>query len=145
MADFVVRVASRRPASAVFARLLDWDAHSAAIPLTVLRHEGTPAVGQRFVARTGLGRLAFDDPMRIDLLRPPAGDAPGDLPGVVEVSKTGRLLRGSVRWTVVPAASGTEVEWRQRLVVGGLPRFLDPAVALVARAAYGAGLRRILA
>lgn len=144
MADFVVRVTSPRPASAVFARLVDWDAHSAAIPLTVLHHEGTPVLGQRFVARTGVGRLGFDDPMRVDLLRPPAGDRPGELPGQVEITKTGRVLRGSVRWTVTPVASGADVEWRQRLIVPWLPGFLDPVVGLVGRAAYGAGLRRLL-
>lgn len=145
MADFVVRVASPRPASVVFARLVDWDAHSAAIPFTVLHHEGAATLGQRFVARTGVGRLGFDDPMRVDLLRPPAGDRPGDVPGQVEVTKTGRVLRGSVRWTVTPLPAGAEVEWRQRLVVGWLPRFLDPVVGLVGRAAYRAGLRRLLA
>ena len=65
MAQFTVVRDVRAPAGAVFARLVDWDAHSAAIPLTRLHHTGEAAVGQRFVARTGWGRLAFDDPMEV--------------------------------------------------------------------------------
>ena len=89
-------------------------------------------------------RLGFDDPMVVELLRPPAGDAPGDLPGVVEVAKQGRVIGGRVRWTVTPTATGADVEWTQHLVVGWLPRWLDPVVGVLGRAAYGAGLTQLL-
>lgn len=144
VADFTIRTISRLPARQCFARLLDWDAHSASIPLTRLQHDGPPRVGQRFVARTGLGRLGFDDVMTVELLRPPAGDLPGDLPGEVEVAKRGRVIGGRVRWRVTPTPHGAEVEWAQHLVVGWLPGWLDPLVGLVGRAAYTAGLRRLL-
>ena len=144
MADFVIRAGSSLPASACFERLVDWDAHSSAIPFTRLAHEGEARVGQRFVARTGLGPLGFDDPMTVEVLRPPAGDRPDDLPGLVEVTKHGRVISGRVRWTVTPAAAGSQVEWTQRLVVGWLPRWLDPVVGWVGRIAYGSGLARIL-
>ena len=49
---------------------------------------------------------------------------------------------------VVPAPFApldrTEVEWTQRLVVGWLPKWLDPAVGAAGRLAYGTGLRRLL-
>ena len=144
MAQFTVVRDVRAPAGAVFARLVDWDAHSAAIPLTRLHHTGEAAVGQRFVARTGWGRLAFDDPMEVRLLRPPAGDGVGDVGGVVEVAKAGRVIAGRVRCTVTPTQSGSRVEWSQTLVVPWLPKFLDPLVGGVGRLAYTAGLRRIL-
>lgn len=144
MAQFVIRAGSPLPASACFERLVDWDAHSAAIPLTRLTHDGQPRVGQRFVARTGVGRLGFDDVMAVELLRRPAGDAPGVLPGLVEVAKQGRVVGGWVRWTVTPTATGSEVEWRQDLRIPWLPRWLDPVVGLVGRAAYTAGLRALL-
>jgi hypothetical protein len=144
MAEFTITREVAAPARAVFDRLLDWDAHSAAIPLTRLSHSGTPAVGQRFVARTGWRRLGFDDPMVVELLRPPAGDAPGDLGGVVEVAKRGRVVAGTVRWSVTPTGTGTRVEWRQRLVLPWLPGFLDPVAGRVARLAYAAGLGRLL-
>lgn len=144
MADFVIRASTPLGASACFDRLVDWDAHSAAIPLTRLEHQGVARVGQRFNARTGLGPLGFDDPMVVELLGRPAGESPGDLPGVVEVVKQGRVISGRVRWTVTPTATGSEVEWTQHLAVGWLPRWLDPVVGTMGRIAYGAGLRRIL-
>jgi hypothetical protein len=140
MADFVIRASTPLSASACFDRLVDWDAHSAAIPLTRLDHDGEPRIGQHFVARTGVGRLGFDDPMVVELLRRPAGD----LPGVVEVAKQGRVISGRVQWTVTPTEAGSDVEWTQHLVVGWLPRWLDPLVGALGRIAYGAGLRRIL-
>ena len=144
MAEFAIDVESRQLAGEVFARLTDWDAHSAAIPLTRLRHTGDPAVGQRFVARTGTSLLGFDDPMEVRVLAPPAGDAPGDPSGQVEVVKLGRVIAGRVRWTVCPSATGSVVEWRQELTVPWLPRFADPLVGRVGRAAYRSGLRRLV-
>lgn len=143
MARFELTVRAARPAGDCFAHLTDWDAHSAAIPLTRLRHSGRPRVGQEFVARTGVGPLGFDDPMRVELLRPPAGDRVGDLPGVVEVTKRGRVVAGRVRWTVAPATRGSVVTWSQELLIPWLPGWLDPLVGLVGRAAYGAGLTRL--
>ena len=144
MAEFAIEVESHQPARAVFARLTDWDAHSAAIPLTRLQHAGDPAVGQRFVARTGTRALGFDDPMEVRVLVPPVGDAPGDPSGEVEVVKLGRVIAGRVRWTVRPTPTGSVVEWRQELSVPWLPRFADPLVGRVGRAASRAGLRRLV-
>jgi hypothetical protein len=144
MADFVLRAASPLPARACFDHLVDWDAHSAAIPLTRLHYDGEPRVGQRFVARTGWGRIGFDDIMVVELYRPPAGDRPGDLPGAVEITKRGRAVGGTVGWTVTPTATGSDVEWTQHLVISWLPRLLDPLVGALGRMAYGTGLRRLL-
>ena len=71
-------------------------------------------------------------------------DKLGDLPGIVEVAKRGRVIGGTVRWTVAPTRGATEVEWTQRLVVGWLPKWLDPVVGAAGRLAYGTGLRRLL-
>lgn len=140
MADFVIRATSPLPPGECFARLVDWDAHSAAIPFTRLSFEGATRVGQRFVARTGWGRLGFDDPMAVEVLRPPAEGQPG----VVAITKQGRVIAGTVNWTVAGTAGGSEVVWTQHLVIGWLPRFLDPVVGVLGRIAYGAGLRRLL-
>ena len=144
MARFAIVVDSPRPARAVFAQLTDWDAHSAAIPLTRLEHSGVPHVGQRFVARTGVAALGFDDPMEVRVLEPPAGDAPGDPGGRVEVVKLGRVIAGWVHWTVTATPTGSVVEWSQELTVPWLPRWADPLVGRVGRAAYRAGLPRLL-
>jgi len=144
VADFVIRASSPLPASVCFEKLVDWDAHSAAIPLTRLQHDGDVRLGQRFVARTGVGPLGFDDPMQVELLRRPTGDNADALPGVVEVAKQGRVIGGRVRWTVTPTPTGTEVEWAQQLTIGWLPRWLDPVVGVFGRIGYGLGLRRLL-
>ena len=144
MADFVLHAASALPARIAFARLVDWDAHSAAIPLTRLHFDGEPRVGQRFVARTGWGRLGFDDVMVVDDLQPPVGDQPGDRPGLIAITKHGRVVGGTVTWTVAPGTVGSRVTWTQHLVIGWLPRWMDPLVGAVGRRAYGQGLRRLL-
>lgn len=144
MARFAIVMDSRQPARQVFAQLTDWDAHSEAIPLTRLEHSGEPMVGQRFVARTGTAALGFDDPMEVRTLIAPLGDAPGDPGGQVEVVKLGRVIAGRVSWTVRPTPTGSHVEWSQELTVPWLPRWADPLVGRVGRAAYRAGLRRLL-
>jgi hypothetical protein len=140
MADFVLHATSALSAQACFDRLVDWDAHSAAIPLTRLSYEGVPRVGQRFVARTGGRRLGFDDPMVVEVLRPPDGDQPG----VVAISKDGRVIGGTVGWTVTPGATGSDVTWTQHLVIPWLPQWLDPVVGAIGRSAYAMGLRRLV-
>ena len=140
MADFVLHAASPLPAHACFDRLVAWDNHTAVIPLTTLQYEGSPRVGQQFVARTGWGRIGFDDTMVVEVLRPPAGHQPG----LVEISKRGRVVGGTVGWTVTPTAGGSDVTWTQHLVIGWLPRWLDPLVGAIGRRAYGLGLRRLL-
>lgn len=140
MPEFVIRLSTPLDAAVAFDRLVDWDRHSAAIPLTTLTYEGVARVGQRFVARTAVGPLGFDDVMVVELLRRPTGE----LPGVVEVSKHGRVLGGTVHWTVTPTPGGSEIEWRQQLVVRWLPRLLDPLVAAIGKVAYGMGVRRLL-
>lgn len=127
-------------ADACFARLVDWDAHSAAIPFTKLSYEGVARAGQRFVARTGFGPVGFDDAMVVDVLVPPVGDQPGS----VRITKQGRVVGGTVGWTVTPDAGGSEVTWTQHLVIGWLPGWLDGVVGAVGKRAYGQGLRRLV-
>ncbi|MBI4901735.1 MAG: hypothetical protein HY829_14845 [Actinobacteria bacterium] len=57
MADLVLHATSPLPALACFERLVDWEAHSAAIPFTTLRYEGVPRAGQRRAYGLGLRRL----------------------------------------------------------------------------------------
>lgn len=144
MAEFVVRLRSPLGARACFAAVADWDAHQAAIPLTRLIHDGEPRVGQRFVARTGVGPVAFDDVMVVQAFVPPESDSPGTAPGVGEVVKTGRVVAGRVRWTVTPVPDGSAVEWAQTLTIPWLPRLLDPIVGLIGRRAYGWALRTVV-
>ncbi|MBT0770412.1 SRPBCC family protein [Kineosporia sp. J2-2] len=143
MARFRVEVPVAAPVPRVWARLTDWPAHARLAPLTSIRVVGPgDRPGSVFVARTGLGPLAFDDPMRIERFEPPSG-ASGT--GRFRVGKTGRLLRGWVEAEVRPDGQGSLLVWHEELRVPpeALTRFAGPLIGGVAGAAYGAALRRL--
>ena len=97
--------------------------------------------GSRFVARTGVGPLAFDDPMVVDELSPPTVDEPG----LARIRKEGNVVRGWIELTVTPRDhGGSIVEWVQQISVWGVPGVAGPVTAAVARAAYGQALQRLL-
>ncbi len=96
-----------RPARA-FDRLTRWEDHS--VPFTRIRR--TP---EGFTARTGLGPLAFDDPMVI------ARWEPGRR---AELIKRGRVVRGWAVIEVAPDGEGSRVVWREELGVPGMPGVL---------------------
>lgn len=136
---FEVRVRIPEPAHVVWRRLTDLDAHSAAIPLTRVTPVGEHMEqGLRFVGETSLGPIHMNDRMLVTRADPPGMGQPGRL--VVE--KFGPVA-GIVDATVQQCATGTLVIWKQSLRPAWLPAFLRPAGALVARMAYGVGVRRI--
>jgi hypothetical protein len=183
MAQFQVEVRIAAPVSVVWARLTDWPAHAQLAPVTTIRVIGSGnRPGSGFVARTGVGPLAFDDPMEIEEFEPPAGNeaeaaAAGRPAARFLVRKTGRLLRGWIVaevWAVADrsgpdrvvvgraaigsggpgaeaAVAGPDLPWVSRLVwteeirvpPERLTRFADPLVGAVARAGYGAALRKL--
>lgn len=160
------------PADLAWARVLDLRAHGEVIPLTSVRlaqpagaarDGGTRAAvgaspgaasgararrsaglaaGSRLVARTAVGRVGFDDPMVVEVFRPPRGG----LPGFARIRKEGKVIRGWIDLVVVRAArpGSASVTWAQQISVRGVPRVLDPIVAAGARAAYGWALDRLL-
>ena len=128
-------------ASVVWARLVELDAHTAAIPLTVVTPGGARMrEGLSFTGETRLGPVRFLDRMRVTRADPPSTSHPGQL--VVE--KFGPVA-GRVEATVEQVATGTIVVWRQSLTPAWLPRWLRPLAAHAARMAYGMGLRRLVA
>ena len=72
------RLTPLAPADA-WRRLTDWERHADHVPLTrIAVTTASPAgVGSAFVARTGVGRAALDDPMRVVVWKPPAEGRPG--------------------------------------------------------------------
>lgn len=138
---FELRIRVPLPAAVVWAKLIDLDVHSATIPFTRVTPAGEHMrEGLQFVGETRLGPLHFSD--RMAVLR---SDAPTlDFPGRLEVEKFGPVA-GSVEATVEQVATGTLVVWRQSLRPAWLPRFLRPIGALVAKRAYGVGLRQLVA
>jgi hypothetical protein len=114
-------------AEQAFARVTDWPSHARFIPLTTIRLVGLirDDVGARFVARTSLGPLHFDDPMEVVFWHPPGDDAPG----VCRVDKRGRAVRGSTVITVTPSREGSVVHWQEEASV----RFLGPLASVPAQ------------
>ncbi|MFE0738617.1 SRPBCC family protein [Streptomyces sp. NPDC058855] len=143
MTPFRIGRAVPLPPEEVWRRLTDWPAHGRRMPLTrtSVLTPGANRVGTRFTARTGIGRLAFDDPMEVIRWEPPAGGRPG----VCRLEKTGRLVRG---WAVIEVAGlpggGSRVGWTEELSVRGLPRFLDPVPAAAGRLLFGRALDGLL-
>ncbi|MEV0412508.1 SRPBCC family protein [Streptomyces sp. NPDC050448] len=140
-----IRFVHRTPLPPVEAwlRLTDWERHGAQVPLTRTIIETAPptGVGTLFTARTGVGRITFDDPMEVVLWRPPAQASPG----LVRLIKHGRAITGWAEIEIRPGpAGGCEVEWREELRVRGLGRPFDPLVAAAARLLFRRALARLL-
>ncbi|MEU9980635.1 SRPBCC family protein [Streptomyces sp. NPDC050856] len=129
-------------------RVTDWPAHGAGVPLTRVRvvTAGPTRVGSRFTARTGLGRLGFDDPMEVVRWEPPApGEGPGRAAGLCRMEKRGRMIIGWAEITVRETPAGTRVGWTEELRVRGLPRFCDGLLARAGRSVFGHTLAGLLA
>ena len=146
MARFTATVEVAAPALPVWQALVDWPAHGRWVPLTrvtVLTPSGS-GVGARFVGRTGVGPLAFDDPMLVTEWVPPAGTEAGHC----RVVKQGALVRGAAWFEVVPlGAARCRVDWTEDVEVTPaaltrpLRRLLEPA----GRRAFTGTLRRMAA
>lgn len=123
-------------------RVTDWDRHGDFVPFTRITVDRDPSTGHvSFVARTGVGKLAFDDVMAVTHSRPPTSTAPG----VVRIVKRGRVVLGWAVLTVTPLESGSEVRWHEearlrwssgpvvavvdRVVARGFGRLLDGLLA----------------
>jgi hypothetical protein len=148
MAQFTVVQEVHAPAGAVWATLVDWPRHGDWAPLTEVRTVPGPAggVGAAFVARTGLGPLAFDDPMTVVAWQPPAGDAGGDRPGRCEVVKSGRVVHGRAWFSVTPLPGGrSRVVWFEDVTVSprAVTRWVGPVLSLAGRLGFAATLRAL--
>ncbi|MFE1381575.1 SRPBCC family protein [Streptomyces sp. NPDC058740] len=130
------------PPAEVWRRLTDWPAHGAQVPFTrtTVLTAGPNAVGTRFTARTGVGRLAFDDPMEVVVFDPPA---PGRT-GVCRLVKLGRAVRGTASFEVSGAGSGSRVVWVEELRLRGVPAAFDPVLAGAGRVLFGRALDALL-
>ena len=95
----------------MWSRLTDWQRHGDFVPLTSIRV--TPS---GFVAHTGLGPLAFDDPMEI---------VSWDPPSFCRLEKRGRVVTGWAELGVIDLDGRTQVVWREDIHVTGLPRWAD--------------------
>ncbi|MEE4540563.1 SRPBCC family protein [Streptomyces sp. V4-01] len=136
MALFVIERTTPLPPAEAWRRLTDWQRHAAAVPLTRITVPTPPPAGAGTVvlARTGVGRLGFDDPMRITAWRPEGPERH------CRLEKTGRTVTGWAEIDVSPdphGGSGAAVRWREDLQVRGVPRALDGVTAQVGRRVFG--------
>src|SRR3954453_6707092 len=138
MSPFVVSVDSPLPPAVAWARLVDWPRHGRFVPLTSIEVTTPPpaGVGTVFVARTGVGRFGFDDPLEV---------VTGDPPRHCRIEKRGWVMLGWAELTVEPRATGSRASWREEATPARLPGFLSGASTASGRLLFGRVLRKLLA
>ncbi|MFE5632762.1 SRPBCC family protein [Streptomyces sp. NPDC056543] len=143
MSRFRVERFSELPVEEAWRRLTDFAAHGRLVPLTRSRvlSSGPTGVGTRFVARTGIGRLSFDDPMEVVAWEPPG---PGR-PGRCRLEKHGRVVLGRAVIEVYEnPGGGARAVWVEELRLRGVPGALDPVLASAGRRVFGRALDGLL-
>lgn len=142
-ASFTIEVATPVTPDEALRRVLDLRAHDRVIPLTRVR-PAVPATdlhpGSSFVARTGVGPLGFDDPMRVEAVDEHGAAEPA---GAVIV-KEGHVIQGRIEVLITPTAAGSLLSWHQQVALPWLPGFLQAPAARVLRRGYRRVLTRLL-
>jgi Polyketide cyclase / dehydrase and lipid transport len=138
---FTAVVDTPAPPEVTWQAITDWPAHGRWTPLTRVRVLTPVAsgVGARFVGRTGVGPLAFEDPMQVVEWREPA---PG-VPGHCRVVKQGRVVLGEAWFEVAGRPGGSRVTWTEDidLAPARLTRPFGALIALAGRLAFTRSLR----
>ncbi len=142
MALFEIAHTSTVPVLTAWQRLTDWPRHGEHVPFTRVRVVTPPptGVGTVFLARTGVGRLGFDDPMEVTDWRPPEGDQAGHC----RLEKRGTVVTGWAELEVLASPTGSRTTWREDINVWHLPRLTDRATAACAKLLFGQVLRRLV-
>ncbi|GGX04705.1 SRPBCC family protein [Streptomyces lomondensis] len=131
------------PLGEAWRRVTEWRRHGEVVPWTAVRVEppGPTRRGTVVVARSGVGPLAFDDPMEVTVWRPPRDGAPG----LCRLEKRGRVVLGWAELEVRPGPGGrTRVVWREEIRVRLVPSLFDGVVRRSARYVFGRALNRLL-
>jgi hypothetical protein len=138
MAEFTVDQDSSLAPVDAFARLVDWPQHARFVPLTTITVTTTsPAgVGTVFVARTGVGRRGFEDPMEVVAWDPPR---------FCRIEKRGSVVLGWAELTVEARDGGSHVTWREEAMPARLPPGAGWVAAAAGRRLFGRVLRGVLA
>ncbi|GAA2446953.1 SRPBCC family protein [Streptomyces macrosporus] len=135
MARILIRRRTPLSAEEAWRRLTTWEHHARHVPFTTIAVDTPPPtrVGTRFTARTGAGRVGFDDPMEVVRWEPPAWDRPGRC----RMEKRGSTIAGWAEVEVIGQGAGALVVWREEVRVGALPWLPDALVAPAARLLFG--------
>ncbi|MFC4032281.1 SRPBCC family protein [Streptomyces polygonati] len=144
MSPFVIERSTALPPAEAWRRVTTWERHSATVPFTEIEVSTPPpsGLGTAFTARTRLGGVGFEDPMRVTVWTPPEGEAGA---GHCRLEKTGRIVTGWAEIDVAPEGTGSRVRWREELRVWRLPRLLDGVTAGTGRLVFGRALDTLLA
>lgn len=135
------------PAVAVWNLVTDWTAHGRWIPLTVVTvvtvDPGGPAggLGTRFVGRTALGPIGFDDPMTVTQWQPAVAGGSGRC----RITHQGPWVLGWAEIEVRPEPSGCTLTWVEDVRPRWTPRFADPLVSRVGKVMFDGTLRKVAA
>lgn len=143
MVLFQLERVSPTPPAETWRRLTEWPRHARVVPLTRVSVVTPPPTseGTVFVARSGIGPVAFDDPMEVVTWRPPRG---GDA-GRCRLVKHGTFVTGWAEIEVRRAAGGGSlVLWREDLRVRWLPGFCDRPLAWAGRWTFGRAVDGLL-
>lgn len=142
MAEVVARVDVAAPAQAVWDKLVDWPSHREWMLLTKVESttEDEHGVGAGIVGVTGIGPVAFKDPMTVTAWQPP--------PVAVarcEVTHMGSIVKGAGAFEVEATPTGSRVVWSEwvRLPFGLLGEVGWLAVKPVAAVFLRISLRRL--
>lgn len=144
MARFVIERRTALPPAEAWRRLTAWENHSGSVPLTRITVLTPPpsGAGTVFVARTGLGRASFADPMRVEAWQPPTAD--GGL-GRCRLVKTGRTVMGWAEIAVRADGAGSRVRWEEELRVRWLPYGAGGVTRHAGRLVFGRVVDTLLA
>jgi hypothetical protein len=141
VARFTAVVDTYAPPARTWQTLTDWPAHGRWVPLTTVRvlTPSASGVGARFVGRTGVGPLGFDDPMEVVEWAEPA---PGS-PGHCRVVKQGRVVLGEAWFEVAERPGGSRVTWSEEIEIApvALTRPFGAIVGRIGRIAFTRSLR----
>ncbi|MEU8945910.1 SRPBCC family protein [Streptomyces sp. NPDC048489] len=143
MVLFLLERVSPASADDTWRRLTEWPRHAEVVPLTRVEVVTAPPTraGTVFVARSGVGPVAFDDPMEVVDWQPPRGAAAGRC----RLVKRGTFVTGWAEIEVRPAAGGgSRVLWREDLRVRWLPGICDRPLAWAGRWMFGRAVDALL-
>ena len=143
MALFLLERVSPYPVDRTWLQLTTWERHGDVVPLTRVTVVTPPptGVGTVFVARSGVGPFAFDDPMRVVVWQPPKDRAPGRC----RLAKLGSFVTGWAEIEVhAVGGEGSRVVWREEIRVRWLPGFLDRGLGWAGRWMFGRAVEKLL-
>jgi carbon monoxide dehydrogenase subunit G len=102
--EITARIRVPLPQERAWQAVVDWPRQGEWMLATRVR--GGHGLGARVVARTGIGPVGFTDTMTIAEWQPPHRCV---------VRHSGRVVRGTGVFEVVPAGAGSEFRWTERL------------------------------